>query len=101
VGPGQFFYDPTAFAPVNQALFGTSGRNILRAPNWINLDLALLRRFQIRERMNLEFNVQAFNSLNTPHFDTPNANVNSASFMQVLAAEPDQRNLRIGLRLVW
>ncbi len=32
-GPGQFYYDPSAFAPVTAiATFGNTGRNILRAP---------------------------------------------------------------------
>jgi hypothetical protein len=93
VGSGQYFYDPTAFAPVNQPRFGTSGLNILRIPNWINMDLSVLRRFSLRERFELELHGDAFNSLNTPHFDAPNGNVNSASFMQITSAEPDQRQL--------
>ena len=101
VGPGQYFYDPAAFAPVNQPRFGTSGLNILRIPNWINLDLSVLRKFPIRERFELELHGDAFNSLNTPHVDAPNGDVNSASFLQITSAEPDQRQLRIGLRLVW
>ncbi|HYM11539.1 MAG TPA: TonB-dependent receptor [Bryobacterales bacterium] len=101
VGPGQPFYDRTAFAPVNQARFGTSGRNILLSPNWINLDLSLFRRFPIRERLGLEFRAEAYNSTNTPHFDTPSTNVNSGSFMQITQAEQDQRQVRLGLRLYW
>lgn len=101
VGPGQYFYDPTAFAPVNQPRFGTTGLNILRWPNWINLDLSVLRKFPIRERLELELHADAYNSLNTPHFDAPSNNVNSSSFMQITAAEPDQRTLRLGLRLTW
>jgi hypothetical protein len=100
-GPGQYFYDPTAFAPVNQPRFGTAGLNILLTPNWINLDLSVLRKFPIRERLGLEFHADAYNSLNTPHFDTPSANANSASFMQITSAEQDQRTVRFGLRLVW
>jgi hypothetical protein len=101
VGPGQHYYDPTAFAPVNQPRFGTSGRDILFSPHWVNLDLSLFRKFPIRERLQLEFRAEAFNSTNTPHFDAPNANVNSSSFMTITAAEQDQRTLRFGLRLFW
>ena len=101
VGPGQHYYDPTAFAPVNQPRFGTSGRNILFSPHWVNMDLSLFRTFPIRERLQLEFRAEAFNFTNTPHFDAPNANVNSSSFMTITAAEQDQRSLRFGLRLVW
>ncbi len=41
VGPGQFYYDRTAFAPVNEARFGTSGRNLLRGPGVVNLDVGV------------------------------------------------------------
>jgi hypothetical protein len=101
VGPGQHYYDPLAFAPVNQARFGTSGRDILFSPHWVDLDLSLFRRFPIRERLQLEFRAEAFNFTNTPHFDAPNANVNSASFMTITSAEQDQRTIRFGLRLFW
>jgi hypothetical protein len=101
VGPGQHYYDPSAFVAVNQARFGTSGRNILFSPHWVDLDLSLFRRFPIRERLQLEFRAEAFNFTNTPHFDAPNANVNSASFMTITSAEQDQRTIRFGLRLFW
>lgn len=101
IGRGQFFYDAKAFAPVNQARFGTTGRNILRAPGRVNLDFGVFRRFPIRERLNLEFRAEAFNAMNTPHFNAPSNNVNNADFMQVSSAVADQRQFRFGLRLVW
>jgi len=91
----------TAFAPVNQPRFGNTGPNILRSPNWINLDLSVFRKFQLREWLGLEFHADAYNSLNTPHFDAPNANANSASFMQITSAQQDQRQIRLGFRLLW
>jgi hypothetical protein len=101
VGPGQFYYDPTAFVAVNEVRYGTSGRNILRAPGVSNLDLSLFRRFPIKERLALEFRAETFNATNTPHFLAPGSSVNSSSFMQVLSAEQDQRQFRFGLRLEW
>jgi hypothetical protein len=65
------------------------------------MDLSLFRTFPVRERLQLEFRAEAFNFTNTPHFDAPNANVNSSSFMTITAAEQDQRSLRFGLRLAW
>ena len=32
VGPGQYFFDPKAFAPVNVVRFGNTGRNTFAAP---------------------------------------------------------------------
>ena len=101
IGLGQFFYDPTAFAAVNQVRFGSSGRNLLRGPGVVNLDLGVFRRIPVSERVTLEFRAEAYNSMNTPHFSNPGNNVNAGNFMQVLAAEQDQRQFRFGLRLAW
>ena len=69
VGPGQYYYDPTAFAAVTAAnTFGTSGRNILRNPGVLNTDLDITREFPIKERMRLQFRAEAFNLANTSHF---------------------------------
>jgi hypothetical protein len=101
VGRNEVFFDPTAFAGVIQPRFGTSGRNLLRGPGVVNLDLGVFRRFWISERLTLEFRSEAFNSTNTPHFGIPGNNVNTGTFMQVSSAEQDQRQVRFGLRLHW
>jgi hypothetical protein len=101
VGPGQFFYDRTAFAPVNEVRFGNSGRNLLRGPGVVNMDLGIFRRFPLSERLVLEFRAEGHNASNTPHFENPASNVNAGNFMQVLSAQEDQRQVRFGLRLAW
>ena len=101
IGPGQYFYDPTAFAPVQEVRFGTSGRNIMRAPGVVNLDLSLFRRFPIKERVVLEFRAESYNLTNTPHFNSPTSSVNSGAFFQVTSAAQDQRQMRFALRLEW
>jgi hypothetical protein len=101
IGPGQFFYDPAAFAQPTGLRFGTAGRNILREPTWFNTDLGLFRRFPLKERLVLEFRAEAHNATNTPHFLAPGGNIAAANFMQVTAAAQDQRQFRFGLRLQW
>ncbi|MBC7924836.1 MAG: TonB-dependent receptor, partial [Bryobacteraceae bacterium] len=53
-GPGQQYYDNTAFAsgPANQ--FGSTGRNILTGPGRIGTDVSLHRVFRIGERFRFE-----------------------------------------------
>ncbi len=104
IGPGTPFYDPAAFAPVTTARYGTSGRDILRAPGVVNTDLSLYRGFPIRERFKLEFRAEAFNLTNTPHFSAPAANVSGGNFMVITSATGatgagDERQLRFGLHL--
>jgi hypothetical protein len=99
IGTTGEYYDKTAFAAVTQARFGTTGRNLLRGPKIVNLDLGLFRTVKLSERFGLQFRAEAFNASNTPHFNNPSSNVNAGDFMQITSALDDQRSLRFGLRL--
>jgi hypothetical protein len=99
IGTGNPYYDPTAFAAVRDVRFGTSGRNILRAPGVFNTNLSLFRTFPLTERFNLQFRAESFNFTNTPHFLAPSANVSSGNFLVITSANQDQRQFRLGLKL--
>jgi hypothetical protein len=77
VGRGQAYYDWTAFAPVTDRRFGNAGFNILRGPELVNLDFGVFRRFDVSERVNIQFRAEAFNLTNTPHFSNPSATISS------------------------
>ncbi len=79
-GSRDVWFDPFAFAPVNDARFGTAGFNILRAPGLLNFDTSLFREFRAGERFKVQFRAEVFNVTNTPHFGGPGANVNSMQF---------------------
>jgi hypothetical protein len=110
-GPGQSYFNPVAFAPVTAVRFGTSGLNVLRGPGLISVDFGLFREFSVRERLRIQFRAEAFNATNAPHFNNPGANVSNAVFnpngtisklngyTEITSALPDQRQLRLGLRL--
>src|SRR5436305_13221888 len=66
IGPGQPFYDPTAFAAVTGVRYGTSGRNLLRGPGVVDLDFGLFRHFKLTERLELQLRAEAVNLFNTP-----------------------------------
>lgn len=90
-GPGQSWFDPNAFRPVEFSLgnnatfpvasrrFGTAGRNILRNPGYANIDISLVRSFRLSEGVNLEFRVDSFNFTNTPHFGGAGTNSSAPS----------------------
>lgn len=106
IGRTSFYYDPTAFPVVTDVRFGTSGRNILRGPGLVNLDLGLFRQFGVSERVNVQFRAEAFNISNTPHFANPSGNASAATFMTITAvsnedtdASAGPRVLRLGLRI--
>jgi hypothetical protein len=106
IGAGTPYYDPTAFAPVTAARFGSVGFNTLRSPETVNLDLGLFREFRITEGIKLQFRAEAFNATNTPHFDAPtNSNVSNTGFLEITRTRQygregiDERVFRFGLRL--
>ena len=106
VGLGAPFYNPAAFRPVSEVRFGNMGLNALRGPWLFNMNLSLFRRFNITERVDLQFRAEALNLTNTPALANPNANVSSPSnFMAITSTNAgvttQQRTLRFGLRLAF
>ena len=108
VGRGTPYYDPTAFAEVTEARFGTSGFNSLRGPGLFNWDFGLTREFSFGDRLRLQFRAEAFNFTNTPHLATPDNFVgDGADFMTITGVQDlgregiDERQFRLGLRLIF
>ena len=58
-------------------VFGNSGRNILKGPNFVNFDFSTFKWFTITERMKIVFRSEFFNIFNHPNFNLPNANVDT------------------------
>jgi hypothetical protein len=100
IGRTTPFYDPAAFAAVTRVGYGTTGRNILRGPGLVNLDLALFRNFSLGEKRKLQFRAESFNAGNTPHFGNPNASVSTpGSFMTITTASSSSNNVEGGERV--
>lgn len=99
-GPGQYYYDPNAFAPVTTVSFGNTGRNILRGPGVWNTDMSIVRSFPIKERLHMEFRAEFYNLPNTSHFNPPDNTVGDANFMQITSSY-GERNIRFAARFQW
>lgn len=110
VGPGQSWFDPNAFAPVNTVRFGTSGRNTMRGPGSFQLDASLFRNFQVTEKVKLQFRAESFSITNTPRFNNPGATVSNLTrnadgsiralngYTEVLGAS-GEREIRFALKM--
>lgn len=98
VGPGQPWFDTSAFAQVTAARFGTVGVNSMRGPGVGNWDIGIHRLFQITERFNIQFRMESFNFTNTPKFNNPSATAGSSAFGIVNSAY-NEREFRLGLRM--
>lgn len=102
IGTVEQYYDRTAFSAVTGARYGSTGRNLLRGPGLVNMDLSLFKRIPLPwERMNLQFRAETFNLSNTPHFNNPASNVSAGDFLTITGALSDERSIRFGLRLAF
>jgi len=63
-GFGPLDANPGAFVAPQGLTFGNAGRNLLRNPGFSNWNMALFKRFAIREDMSFEFRAEAFNIFN-------------------------------------
>ena len=84
----------------------------MRGPGYANWDLGVFRQSRCARNMNVQLRFEAFNVLNTPHFDNPGGNVsnlqlnpdgtvrNLNGFATVTSAF-GERQVRVGIRLGW
>ena len=95
------WFNPAAFAAPVAFTYGSSGRNVLRAPGLVNLDLLVARSFRLTETVHLELRGEFFNLSNTAHFGKPNATVGSPQFGHITATAAPNRQVQLGLRLTF
>jgi hypothetical protein len=92
------YFNTSAFVLNAPGTFGNSGKNILRAPRFFDVDLGLLKSNKITERVSTQFRAEFFNVFNNVNFNAPSANVSSASYGQITSAG-DPRILQLALKL--
>lgn len=68
------------FPPTPYTRQGTLGRNVVRLPGTLQINMGLRRRFNLTERWNLQFRAEAFNLFNHPAFGFYNTNLSSQNF---------------------
>jgi hypothetical protein len=97
-GPTHWF-DTTAFVAPGCACFGNSGRNILRAPGFMDLDLGIARDFISRERFRLQFRGEAFNLMNHPNFGLPNMAIGNPQAGIIGSVVNPERQIQVAAKL--
>jgi hypothetical protein len=96
-----FFYNPAAFATPTGLTFGDVGRNFLRNPNRTNFDMALFKRFAIKESMAFEFRAEAFNIFNHTQFNgAASGGLGSDGFLEINSAHL-ARVLQLGAKFIF
>ena len=108
LGSPTKYYDPNAFIVPLNGTYGNAGRDILEGPGLTDVDLSLLKRIPIRERLNLQFRAEFFNILNHTNFSSPNpivftsaAGGPSPTAGLITATSTTSRQIQFGLKLQW
>jgi hypothetical protein len=73
----------TAFITPANGIWGNAGRNLVRGPRFMQLDMGLTKTFRVTERVAADFRAEAFNVANRAQFGDPNGNFSSPSFGQI------------------
>ena len=66
--------------PANAGQVGNEGRNVIHGPGFSNTDLSLFKNFSIRESMQAQLRIEAFNALNQPIFLPPGNTIGTPTF---------------------
>jgi hypothetical protein len=92
------WFNTAAFAVAPQFTLGSASRNPVRGPGYRNVELAFIRRIDLKERWNLEVRAEIFNLLNTVQLGAPNTVFGNPAFGTITTAG-DPRVVQLGLKL--
>ena len=73
-GPDRY-WNIAAFALPAPNTRGNLGRNTLAGPGLVNLDLSLIKAFNMRAQRSIQVRLEAFNLLNRPNFAVPSGRI--------------------------
>lgn len=92
------WFNTGAFSLPSAFTFGNAPRNDVVGPRLVNLDASLQKEWALRESMNLQFRVDAFNLLNHPNFNLPGRFFGASDF-SVISGAQDPREMQFALKL--
>ncbi len=100
----KWFFNPDTDKPKFTApapgQLGSTGKGYFFGPRVFDIDMALLKRIRITERINLELRADATNITNTPSFGLPTATFTSTLFGRIgSSVESASRKFQLGAKL--
>jgi hypothetical protein len=93
------WFNPAAFGRPADGQWGTGNINYM-GPGRIDINMAVTRKFQLRERQTLEFRAEAFNVPNHLNPGTPVLRFNDQNFGKILTAR-DPRIVQLALKYIF
>jgi hypothetical protein len=94
----EHFFNAAAFQTPQPYHFGNAGRNILPGPGINIFDLAMHRRFPVRETAGFELRAEFFNAFNHPNWGIPGEYPDFAPFFGRILTTGQPRRIQMGLR---
>jgi hypothetical protein len=93
------WFNPAAFADPAPGTYGNMGKGVITTPGTLSWDLAVQKKFAIRENHALEFRSEFFNVMNHANLGEPDGFfINSRSFGRITSTRGDARIIQLALR---
>jgi hypothetical protein len=95
----QQYFNTAAFTANAMGTFGNSPRNLIRNPNYFNIDAGLQRMFPVGDRLRFKFRVEEFDATNHPNFSQPGNNQSAPTTFGKITGAGQPRTLQLVGRL--
>ncbi len=95
------WFNPAAYTRVTSGTFGNAGRNQLRGPGWLSVDMSAQRRIDVTSRVNATLRLDVFNLFNRANFGLPDANIVNATAGVISNLAGDPRVMQLSLRIAF
>jgi hypothetical protein len=92
------FFNTDAFRQPAPFTFGNAGRNIIAGPGNNIFDMAVYKRFPVRDAGAIEFRMEFFNLFNHPNFGIPGPYPDFGPFFGKIFSTGQPRRVQFGLR---
>ena len=101
IGSVSKWFDTSCFTTPGPLQLGNSGSGKVRGPGYYNADLSLSKSQNIREKMRLILQVDAFNLSNTPHYSNPDTNLADSNFGKIGGTNGVPRQIQLGVHVTF
>jgi hypothetical protein len=94
------WFNTAAFSLPAVFTFGSNPRNSVIGPRFVNLDTSVQKDWALWESINLQFRVDAYDTLNHPNFTLP-GRIFGASNFAVISSALDPREMQLALKVLF
>jgi hypothetical protein len=95
------YFNPAAFKINAPGTFGTSARDILRAPRRDNIDMLIAKNIPFHNAYRLQLRWELFNATNTPVYGAPTADPSSSADGQIVSTAGAARVMQFGAKFAF